>query len=293
MRVFDSPALPVPEVQLFSNGRYHLVVSNAGGGYSRWRDLAVTRWREDATRDCWGTFIYLRDIASGEFWSAAYQPAVQSAEDYEAIFTEAKAEFRQRRSELEIHTEICVSPEDDVEVRRVTLTNHSNAERSIELTSYAEVVLATPGADLAHPVFSNLFVQTEFLREHGAILCTRRPRSETEERPWLLHLMVVEPGGEISCETDRARFIGRGRTPADPAAMQDVSPLSNTVGSVLDPVVSLRRMFTLAPNETLRVAFVLGATESRDAASALIERYRDVRMIDRCFDLSRKHSEAT
>ncbi len=293
MRVFDSPALPVPEVQLFSNGRYHLVVSNAGGGYSRWRDLAVTRWREDATRDCWGTFIYLRDIASGEFWSAAYQPAVQSAEDYEAIFTEAKAEFRQRRSELEIRTEICVSPEDDVEVRRVTLTNHSNAERSIELTSYAEVVLATPGADLAHPVFSNLFVQTEFLREHEAILCTRRPRSETEERPWLLHLMVVEPGGEISCETDRARFIGRGRTPANPAAMQDVSPLSNTVGSVLDPVVSLRRMFTLAPNETLRVAFVLGATESRDAASALIERYRDVRMIDRCFDLSRKHSEAT
>jgi cyclic beta-1,2-glucan synthetase len=237
MRVFDNPALPVPEVQLFSNGRYHLMVSNAGGGYSRWRDLAVTRWREDATRDCWGTFIYLRDIASGEFWSAAYQPAVQPAEDYEAIFTEAKAEFRQHRSDLEIHTEICVSPEDDVEVRRVTVTNHSQAERAIELTSYAEVVLATPGADLAHPVFSNLFVQTEFVREHGAVLCSRRPRSETEERPWLLHLMAVERGGEISCETDRARFVGRGRTPADPAAMQDVSPLSNTVGSVLDPVV--------------------------------------------------------
>jgi cyclic beta-1,2-glucan synthetase len=292
MRVFDSPALPVPEVQLFSNGRYHLVVSNAGGGYSRWRDLAVTRWREDATRDCWGTFIYLRDTASGEFWSTAYQPAVQPAEDYEAIFTEAKAEFRQNRSGLQIHTEICVSPEDDVEVRRVTVTNHSQAARSIELTSYAEVVLATPGADLAHPVFSNLFVQTEFLREHGAVLCSRRPRSETEERPWLLHLMAVEPGGEISCETDRARFVGRGRTPADPAAMQDVSPLSNTVGSVLDPVVSLRRTFALAPNETLRVAFVLGATESRDAASALIEKHRDVRMIDRCFDLSRKQVEA-
>jgi cyclic beta-1,2-glucan glucanotransferase len=291
MRVFDSPALPVPEVQLFSNGRYHLVVSNAGGGYSRWRDLTVTRWREDATRDCWGTFIYLRDLASGEFWSAAYQPAVQPAEDYEAIFTEAKAEFRQHRSDLEIHTEICVSPEDDVEVRRVTVTNHSQAERSIELTSYAEVVLATPGADLAHPVFSNLFVQTEFLREYGAILCSRRPRSETEERPWLLHLMAVEPGGEISCETDRARFVGRGRTSANPAAMQGVSPLSNTVGSVLDPVVSLRRTFALAPNETLRVPFVLGATESRDAASALIEKHRDVRMIDRCFDLSRKQSE--
>lgn len=293
MRVFESPALPAPEVQLLSNGRYHLVVSNAGGGYSRWRDLAVTRWREDATRDCWGTFIYLRDILSGEFWSAACQPTLHSVEDYKATFTEAKAEFLQRQGDLEIHTEICVSPEDDVEVRRVTVKNHSSTERSIELTSYAEVVLAIPWADLAHPVFSNLFVQTEFLRDHGAILCTRRPRSETEERPWLLHLLVAEKGGEISCETDRAKFIGRGRTPANPAAMQDGSPLSNTVGSVLDPIVSLRRTFALAPNGALRVDFVLGATESRDGALALIKKYQETRAVDRSFDLARSHSETT
>src|SRR5258708_10031475 len=166
MRVFDSPALPVPEVQLFSNGRYHLMVSNAGGGYSRWRDLAVTRWREDATRDCWGTFIYLRDIASGEFWSAAYQPAVQPAEDYKAIFTEAKAEFRQHRSDLEIHTEICVSPEDDVEVRRVTVTNHSQADRAIELTRYAEVALPTPAPDLAPPLSTHPSLQPTSVPDH-------------------------------------------------------------------------------------------------------------------------------
>jgi cyclic beta-1,2-glucan synthetase len=191
MRVFHTPSLPTPEVQLFSNGRYHLFVSSAGGGQSRWRDLALTRWREDATRDCWGAFIYLRDTASGEFWSAGYQPALRSSEDYEATFTEAKAELRQRRGDLEIGMQIWVSPEDDVEVRRLTLTNHSRGKRSIELTSYAEVVLAVPGADLAHPVFSNLFVQTEFLTDRGAILCTRRPRSEAEERPWLLHLMAA------------------------------------------------------------------------------------------------------
>jgi cyclic beta-1,2-glucan glucanotransferase len=293
MRVFDSPALPAPEVQLFSNGRYHLVVTDAGGGYSRWRDLAVTRWREDSTRDCWGTFIYLRDTGSGELWSAAYQPALRSAEEYEVAFTEAKAEFRQRQGDLEMHTEICLSPEDDVEVRRVTLTNHSSTQRSVELTSYAEVVLAIPGADLAHPVFSNLFVQTEFLREHGAILCTRRPRSETEERPWLLHVMVAEQGGEISCETDRARFVGRGRTTADLAAMEDVSPLSNTVGSVLDPIVSLRRMFTLVPGKTLHVAFILGAAESRNAALALIEKYQRPSVVDRSFDFARSHSQTT
>src|ERR1700747_1235870 len=164
MRIFDSPALRTPQVNILSNGRYQVVLTNAGGGYSRWRDLAVTRWREDVTRDCWGTFIYLRDPASGEFWSAGYQPTLHPHERYEVIFTLWGAEFRQNQGDLEIQTQICVSPEDDVELRRVTVSNHSQERRSIELTSYAEVVLAVPGADAAHPVFSNLFVQTEFLR---------------------------------------------------------------------------------------------------------------------------------
>jgi cyclic beta-1,2-glucan synthetase len=290
MRIFDSPPLRAPQVQLLSNGRYHLVISNAGGGYSRWRDLAVTRWREDATRDCWGFFIYLRDVATGEFWSSAYQPALRPTESYEAIFTpEGAAEFRQRQGDLEIHTEICVSPDDDVELRRVTLTNHGHTQRSIELTSYAEIVLAVPWADLAHPVFSNLFVQTEFVRTKPAILCTRRPRSEGEERPWLMHLMIGDESAqsELSYETDRARFVGRGRTVGNPAAMQEVSPLSHTVGSVLDPIVSLRRIFALAPNKTIRVDFVLGATESREAALALVENYHNPGMVDRSFDLAR------
>src|SRR5262249_5488938 len=233
----------VPEVHLLSNGRYHLAISNAGGGYSRWRDLAVTRWREDTTRDCWGAFVYLRDAVTGEFWSVAYQPTLRPAGQYASVFGGARAEYRQRHGDLEVHTEVCISREDDVELRRVTITNHSHAQRVIELTSYAEVVLAVPWADAAHPVFSNLFVQTEFVRANQSILCTRRPRSEGEMRPWLFHSMVGEEGatGEISCETDRARFVGRSRTPVSPIAMQDVSPLSNTVGSVLDPVVSLRR----------------------------------------------------
>src|SRR6478736_5300876 len=225
MRVFDTPDSYAPEIHLLSNGRYHLAISNAGGGYSRWRDLAVTRWREDGTRDCWGTFVYLRDPATGEFWSAAYQPTLCSTEQYEVIFSGARAEYRLRRSDLDIRTEICVSPEDDVELRRVNLTNHSKIERSIELTSYAEVVLAFPGADAAHPVFSNLFVQTEFVPANSTILCTRRPRSEGEMRPWILHVMSGDEGArdEISCETDRARFIGRNRTSISPAAMQNAS----------------------------------------------------------------------
>ena len=295
MRVFTDPDLQAPEVHLLSNGSYHVMVSNAGGGYSRWRDLAVTRWREDATRDCWGTFIYLRDVATGEFWSAAHQPCQRATKCCEAIFTQARAEFRQLHAGMEIHTEISVSPEDDVELRRVTLTNHSHAQRVIELTSYAEVVLALPAADASHPAFSNLFVQTEFLRPRPAVLCTRRPRAQGEKPPWLLNFMVGQGGeqGEVSCETDRARFIGRGRTLADPAALQTISPLSNSTGSVLDPISSLRRVVILAPHETARIDLVMGMAESRDAALALVEKYYNPRMADRALDLAWTHSQVT
>jgi len=276
MRFFDSPFSRAPEVQLLSNGRYHLVISNAGGGYSRWRDLAVTRWREDATRDCWGSFIYLRDPDTREFWSVGYQPTLRLTEEFKVTFTQSEVEFSQRQAGWESVTRIWVSPEDDVEVRRVTLTNQSRSRRAIEITSYAEVVLAVPWADLAHPVFSNLFIQTEFVRAGSAILCNRRPRAEGEEHPWLMHSMTGEglARDELSCETDRARFIGRGRSAIEPAAMQTVSPLSNTVGSVLDPVISLRRTFELAPDQTVSIDFITGLAETRHSALALAEKYR-------------------
>ncbi|MDP1559651.1 MAG: glucoamylase family protein [Nitrosomonas sp.] len=295
MRVFTQPTAPVPQVHLLSNGRYHVVVSSAGGGYSRWGDLALTRWREDATRDCWGMFVYLRDVVTGEFWSSAYQPTLHATKGYEAIFTQSRAEFRQHHADLEIHTEISVSPEDDVELRRITLINRSSVARNIELTSYAEVVLATPATDAAHPAFSNLFVQTEFAQESSAILCTRRARSQDEVPPWLLHVMRGQGGeqGIISCETDRARFIGRGRNLSNPAAMQHISSLSNTVGSVLDPIISLRRTVTVQPHETAIVDLVLGVTESRETALAQVEKYQSARMADRTFDLAWTHGQVT
>jgi cellobiose phosphorylase len=295
MRVFTNPTAPAPEVHLLSNGRYHVVISSAGGGYSRWRDLAVTRWYEDATRDCWGTFVYLRDVGTGEFWSTAYQPTLQMTKGYEAIFTQARAEFRHCHAGLEVHTEISVSPEDDVELRRITLTNRSPMMREVELTSYSEVVLALPAADAAHPAFSNLFVQTEFERKSSALLCTRRARSQEEKPPWLLHLMQIQGDnkGEISCETDRSQFVGRGGSLANPAVMQTISPLSNTVGSVLDPIIALRRRVTLPPFGTVIVDLVLGMAESRETALAQVEKYQSSRMTDRIFDLAWTHSQVT
>ncbi|MBN1790216.1 MAG: hypothetical protein JW830_06955, partial [Bacteroidales bacterium] len=197
LRVFNTPDTPFPEVNLLSNGgRYRVVITNAGGGYSSWKDIAVTRWREDCTCDNWGSFCYIRDTESGNFWSTTYQPTLQRPEKYEAIFTEGRAEFRRRDYDIDAHTEIVVSPEDDIELRRVKVANRTRTDRIIDITSYAEVVLAPNGADLAHPAFSNLFVQTEIIHERQAILCTRRPRSADEQPPWMFHLMAVH-GAEI------------------------------------------------------------------------------------------------
>jgi cellobiose phosphorylase len=297
VRVFGSPNTPKPEVLLLSNGRYHVMITNAGGGYSRWKDMAVTRWREDSTCDNWGTFCYIRDVTSGEFWSTAYQPALKQADTYETIFSESKAEFRCRDHDLDTHTEIAVSPEDDIELRRITIINRSGKRRAIDVTSYAEVVLASPAADALHPAFSNLFVQTEILRRQRAILCTRRPRSQGEHVPWMFHLMAVHGAdiGEISYETDRLRFIGRGNTIADPQAMGDASALSGTLsgseGSVLDPIVSIRYRITLDAEETATVNIVSGIGETRDAALSLVGKYQDRRLADRVFDLAWTHSD--
>ena len=291
MRVFTDPNTRIPEVHLLSNGRYHVMANHAGGGYSRWHDLAVTRWREDATIDGWGTFIYLRDADSGKYWSTAYQPTLRSADHYEAIFVQARAEYRRRDQEIETHTEISVSPEDDVEIRRVTLTNLSSDVREIEITSYAEVVLAPLNADLAHRAFSNLFVQTEILPDRQAILCTRRPRTPGEQVPWMFHLLAA-PGANIdmpSYETDRARFIGRGRTAANPVVLDDrsgASVLSNTEGSVLDPIVAIRCTLTLSPDESAAVQIISGVADTRAAALALVEKYCDRHFVERAFEMA-------
>ena len=293
VRVFNSPNTAIPEVQLLSNGRYHLMITNAGGGYSRWKDIDVTRWREDTTCDNWGTFCYIRDITSGEFWSTAYQPTLKRTENYEAVFSEARAEFRCRNHELDTHTEIAVSPEDDIELRRIRITSRSRTRRVIDVTSYAEVVLAAPAADALHPAFSNLFVQTEILRQRQAILCTRRPRSVDEHAPSMFHLMAVHGAGigEVSYETDRMRFIGRGNTVADPQAMRDSAALSGTEGSVLDPIVAIRYRMTLNPGESVTINIVSGIGENRDVCLGLVEKYQDRHLADRVFDLAWTHSQ--
>jgi cellobiose phosphorylase len=269
------------------------MITNAGGGYSHWKDFAVTRWREDGTCDNWGAFCFIRDAENGNFWSTTYQPTLKRPEKYEAIFSEGRAEFRRRDYEIDAHTEIVISPEDDIELRRVKLTNRTRTNRIIDITSYAEVVLAPNGADLAHPAFSNLFVQTEIIFERQAILCTRRPRSIGEQSLWMFHLMAVH-GAEIrniTYETDRMQFIGRGNTLVSPYAMINSKSLSGSQGSVLDPIVAIQYQLVLEPEGSATIDMVTGIGVSREGVLNLVEKYMDKQFTNRVFELAWTHSQ--
>ncbi|MEO6452823.1 MAG: glucoamylase family protein [Ginsengibacter sp.] len=293
MRVIDTPQTTIPEVQLLSNGRYHVMLTNAGGGYSRWKNIALTRWREDSTCDNYGTFCYIRDLDNNIAWSTAFQPTLKQGDNYEAVFSQGRAEFRRRDSVIETHTEIVVSPEDDIELRRVHLINRSRKRRSLEITSYAEVVLAVPIADEVHPAFSNLFVQTEINEHRHAIICTRRPRSEDEQNPWMFHLMKVHNAEiqHISYETARDKFIGRGNTINNPLVINQADGLSGSSGSVLDPVVSIQYRIFLEPYQSATIDMIFGIAETKELCNNLVEKYQDRNLTNRGLELAWTHSQ--
>lgn len=276
-----------PVTHLLSNGRYSVMLSASGAGYSRWRDIAVTRWREDPTRDDWGYYVLLRDVHDGRTWAATTQPSGQAPANGEILFDEDRAEFSRHDGSLSSVLEVLVSGEDDGEVRRITLVNNGRRSQEIELTSYAELVLAPAAADDAHPAFSKLFVQTEYVAEYAALVATRRLRSGTETPVWAAHFAVVEGAltAPVEYESDRARFLGRGRTLRD--VLADLRrPLSGSAGTVLDPVFSLRRRLRIAPGEMARVSFWIVVAETREALFDLIDKHHERSGFDRARTLA-------
>jgi cellobiose phosphorylase len=262
--------------QLLSNGRYTVLLTSSGSGFSRWRELAVTRWREDPTCDGWGSYVLLRDATTGAVWSAALQPCGGAPTAYDAAFTDGRAEFVRRDGTLTTTLDVAVAADRDAELRRITIANDGPTPREIALTSYAELVIGPVAADAAHPAFSKLFVQTEAVEEGGILLATRRRSSPNELEIWAAHFATTdgqEPGA-LEFETDRARFLGRGRSLRHAAAMQDGGVLTGSVGPVLDPIFSVRRSVRVAPGASVRVAFWTVMAESRAAALALAESLR-------------------
>ncbi|RUQ35448.1 MAG: glycosyl transferase [Candidatus Competibacteraceae bacterium] len=270
---------------VLAQGRYATFLTAAGTGYSAWGPLALTGWTADPTEGGCGHLLYLRDLDDGAFWSLGQQPILQTAERYEIHCRTGWVELLRQDGTLETRLEVCIAPDADLELRRITLRNLGDRPRRIELTSYAEVVLNGWAAHAAHPTFSKLFIQTEWVAAQRALLARRRPRSPDESPCWLVHALAdgddrAEP---VEYETDRVRFIGRGHSMAAPQALTRATPLSGTVGNVLDPIVSLRRTVRLAAGESAQVSFLLGAAAEREAALALLTPYRDSTCIEAAF----------
>ncbi|WP_404273914.1 GH36-type glycosyl hydrolase domain-containing protein [Yersinia rochesterensis] len=286
--VIGAPVIGPPITHLLSNGRYAVMLTTAGAGYSRWLDVAVTRWREDATCDDYGSFIFLRDLRSGRSWSAGAQLAASDNAHREVIFGEDHAEFICRDGTLTSTMNVLISSEDDGEVRRVSLLNTGRRAREIELTSYAEMVLTAAAADNAHPAFAKMFVVTEFLPELGALIATRRPRTAQEPQVWAAHFMVADglPVSVLQYETDRAKFIGRGNRVATSTAIQVGESLSNTLGTVLDPIFSLRQSLLVPAGKTVTVSFWTLIASSKEALLDSVDRHRDRSAYDRAKTLA-------
>jgi cellobiose phosphorylase len=293
---FRAQSIPVTShhAQLLSNGHYTVMLTAAGSGFSRWGDLAVTRWREDPTCDGWGSYVLLRDFSSGAVWSACLQPCGGDSDAYVSTFAEGHAEFVRRDDAVTTSLDVAVASDRDAELRLVTITNHGDAARDIALTSYAELVLGSGAADAAHPAFSKLFVQTESVEDGRILLATRRRRAPGEPAVWAAHFAVVDgqETGAFEFETDRARFLGRGRMLRNALAMQGSGALSNTAGSVLDPIFSLRRRVRVPPRASVRVTFWTLLSDARDAALALCGPLRTLDASEQALTGAAEHAAA-
>ncbi len=286
--ILSTPHTSQPRTHLVSNGQYTVMVDHIGSGFSIFdRETHLTRWREDPLYDSMGTYFFVRDLETLEVWSTTFQPTKKEPESYEAIFTPDKAEYKRKDNGIFIHTEITVSPEDNVEVRRTTVANLSKKRRTIELTSYGEVALAPRRSDAVHPAFSKMFIESKWHPEIDALSFSRRPRSAGEETLHFVHSVgsrVV--WSKLQYESSRVNFLGRGNTLHHPAAFESTKPLSGTTGYVLDPIFSIRTQLELAPGESETVTFYSAVAQQKEEVIGLVQKYKDAHQVARAFEMA-------
>jgi len=287
------PQAPQPRAQFLSNGHYRILITAAGGGYSAWEDIDLTRWRSDTTLDNWGTWIYLQDQESGATWSSTLQPTLEAGDEEEVLFSSYSAVFHRREGSLAQVTEVFVAPEEDCEIRLVTLTNHGDVPRRLRLTSYGELVLAPQIDDIRHPAFNKLFIESERLPRGNGLLFHRRPRSGSEPGIYVAHALVTNSGEATvvrpRLETDRGRFLGRGRTTRNPAALEARSRPG--MGPSLDPIFSVSQMVYLPAHGSLQLAFLTAAARSAESSRAIIDRYSSLGAVQAALEQARKLAE--
>ncbi|MFZ5969549.1 MAG: GH36-type glycosyl hydrolase domain-containing protein [Bacillota bacterium] len=291
IRTYHFPDTVLPHCHMLSNGRYSVLLTDRGLGYSKLENLQVTRWREELITGKYGVFIFLKNLSDNKVWSATLDPVKTDPDAYKVVFSDDKVEFLRTDDQIDTRTEIVISPEDNVEIRKVTITNHGNAPVTIEISSYLETVMANQSSDVAHPTFSNLFVRTELVSDYNGILASRRPREPHQEEIWSFHSMQVdgETIGGLQYETNRSNFIGRGKTIVEPASL--FRPLTDTVGIVLDPIMSLRRTIKVEGGKSTGVTFVMGIGKSREEVREIMIKYHYPPTVARAFQMSSSRSE--
>ncbi len=293
MRRYTTPNFDLPKIHVLSNGRYFVSLTDQGTGYSRTKDEDVSRWRDDPVLDQYGTFFYIENIEKNRKWSASYAPLHAMPENYEVVFTADKVAYKRTDGDIDTLTEVVVASGDRAEVRRIKLTNNGTSACTLQVTSYFELVAAPHDSDLAHPAFSNLFVRTEFDSQHNVLLANRRARSQSDRVLWVGIIPVIDGKtvGDIEYETDRLRFVGRGNTLSNPEVIEQKKPLSNTVGSVLDPICSMRTRVRVEPGHTARIFFVTALADSKEYMMELVEKYNNVETCDAAFWLALTRSQ--
>jgi len=275
----------IPEAHFLSINDYSLMITSDGDGFSDYKGMMLYRWRADLYAST-GSYIYIKDIKSGEVWSSTYNPTKKEPDDYKVIFSLDQVEIKRIDGDISTHTVINLSPTHNMEFRKVTLTNHGSEKKQIEITSYMEVVLDTYLAELSHPAFNKLFIESTFIEGHDVFLSKRRVREDVS-KPYLMHMVKssIKPIGSIGYENDRLKFIGRNNTVQNPNAVIESRPLSNISGFSNDPIISMRIYVELEAENSVDVYFVTGVCSDKDEAVRISDELSDLARID---DLSKK-----
>ncbi|KPU27792.1 glycosyl transferase [Caloranaerobacter sp. TR13] len=291
IRQFEMPERTLPKCHLISNGRYTILITNTGCGYSKYENIQITRWREDLLTGDYGFFILIKSLKDNKVWSTTYRPFYKEPDEYKVEFEYNKAKFFRKDDDIETRTEIITSSDDNVEIRTVTITNHNTKEVTLEVTSYLESIISQHMADIAHPAFNNLFIRTEIIPQYDSIIASRRPREHGNKSIWAFHSVLVdgESIGGLQYETNRTSFIGRCRSLKNARSLDQ--PLSNTTGIVLDPIMSLRRLVKIKSGESIKISFIVGVGNSRKEVVELVRKYHDIYSISRAFQLSDLRSQ--
>lgn len=280
----------VPQVHILSNGRLSTLITNAGSGYNQWQGIALNPWEADTTLDDSGTWVYIQDLDQGKVWSAGYQPTTIPPDYQHVAFSPHQVEFQRRNYDITVNMQITIGVDDDVEIRQINLINHSDQIRHIRVTSYAEVMLAP--SPVRHPTFNKLFIASEYIPDSHMLLFHRRLR-EGEKPLYLAHLLLNNAGitPTSAYESDRLRFVGRGRTLKSPIVLDEGLPLSGTVGLTLDPIMALGQDVELLPYARVSLAYLTLVASTHETVTALARRYQDWATLEHTVEKARHQSE--